>query len=39
MIRERVIADVRKAEAKGKHCGRLRVEMDLRTAICVREPG
>ena len=32
LIRERVIAGVRRAQAAGKHCGRPRREMDLRAA-------
>jgi DNA invertase Pin-like site-specific DNA recombinase len=35
MIRERVIAGVRRAQAAGKHCGRPRVEMDLRPALAL----
>jgi DNA invertase Pin-like site-specific DNA recombinase len=32
LIRERVIAGVRRAQAMGKHCGRPRREIDLRAA-------
>ena len=39
MIRERVIAGVRRAQAAGKHCGRPRVEMDLRPARALLEKG
>ena len=39
MIRERVIAGVRRAQAAGKHCGRPRVQMDLRPALALLEKG
>ena len=39
MIRERVIAGVRRAQAAGKHCGRARVEMDLRPALALLQQG
>lgn len=39
IIRERVIAGVRRAQAKGKHCGRPRVEFDLRPALAMLEVG
>ncbi len=39
LIRERVIAGVRRAQAAGKHCGRPRVEMDLRPAVSMLEAG
>ena len=39
MIRERVVAGVRRAQAKGTHCGRPVVEMDLRPAISMLEAG
>lgn len=39
MVRERVIAGVRRAQAAGKHCGRARVEMDLRPALALLEQG
>ena len=32
ILRERVIAGVRRAQAAGKHCGRPRRELDLRAA-------
>ena len=35
LIRERVIAGVRRAQAAGKHCGRPKVEMDLRPALAL----
>ena len=39
MIRERVIAGVRRAQAAGKHCGRPRVELDLRPALAMFAQG
>jgi len=39
LIRERVIAGVRRAQAKGKHCGRPRVELDLRPALALMREG
>lgn len=39
MVRERVIAGVRRAQAAGKHCGRPRVEFDLRPAVALLEQG
>lgn len=39
LIRERVIAGVRRAQAAGKHCGRPRVEFDLRPAIAMLDQG
>ena len=39
MIRERVIAGVRRAQAAGKHVGRKRVELDLRPAVAMLEKG
>ena len=39
LIRERVVAGVRRAQAKGTHCGRPRVEMDLRPAISMLKGG
>ncbi len=39
LIRERVVAGVRRAQAMGKHCGRPRVEMDLRPAVALLEQG
>jgi len=35
ITRERIIAGVRRAQAAGKHCGRPRVEMDLRPALAL----
>jgi len=39
IIRERVVAGVRRAQAAGKHCGRPRVEMDLRPALALLREG
>lgn len=39
LIRERVVAGVRRAQAKGKHCGRPRVELDLRPAVAMLDQG
>jgi len=39
MIRERVVAGVRRAQAKGTHCGRPVVEFDLRPAVSMLEAG
>ncbi len=39
MIRERVVAGVRRAQSKGKHCGRPRVELDLRPATSMLDAG
>ena len=39
LIRERVIAGVRRAQAAGKHCGRPKVELDLRPALAMIEQG
>ena len=39
VIKERVIAGVRRAQAKGTHCGRPRVEMDLRPALALLDRG
>jgi len=38
-IRERVIAGVRRAQATGKHCGRPKVELDLRPALAMLDQG
>ena len=38
-IRERVVAGVRRAQAAGKHCGRPKVEMDLRPALALLKDG
>ena len=39
MIRERVVAGVRRAQAAGKHCGRPKVELDLRPAVALLREG
>ncbi len=39
LIRERVIAGVRRAQAKGVHCGRPEVHIDLRPATSMLEAG
>ena len=39
VIRERVIAGVRRAQAAGKHCGRPRVGLDLRPALAMLDQG
>lgn len=39
MIQERVVAGVRRAQAQGTHCGRPRVEIDLRPALALIEQG
>ena len=39
LIRERVIAGVRRAQAAGKHCGRPRVEVDIRPAVALLKEG
>ncbi|MBN2196873.1 MAG: recombinase family protein, partial [Polyangiaceae bacterium] len=39
LVRERVIAGVRRAQAAGKHCGRPKVELDLRPAVAMLEQG
>ena len=39
MIKERVIAGVRRAQANGTHCGRPRVEFDLRPTLALMEKG
>lgn len=38
-IVERVVAGVRRAQANGKHCGRPRVELDLRPALAMLDKG
>ena len=38
-VRERVIAGVRRAQAAGKHCGRPKVELDLRPALAMLGQG
>ena len=39
LVRERVIAGVRRAQAAGKHCGRPKVELDLRPALALLREG
>jgi DNA invertase Pin-like site-specific DNA recombinase len=39
MIKERVVAGVRRAQAAGKHCGRPRVEIDLRPSLAMLDQG
>lgn len=39
LIRERVVAGVRRAQSKGIHCGRPTVEMDIRPALALMEKG
>jgi DNA invertase Pin-like site-specific DNA recombinase len=39
LIRERVIAGVRRAQAQGKHCGRRPVKIDLRPAVAMLDKG
>ena len=39
LVRERVIAGVRRAQAAGKHCGRPKVELDLRPALAMLGQG
>ena len=39
MIRERVVAGVRRAQAAGKHCGRPVVDIDLRPALALLDKG
>lgn len=39
IIRERVIAGVRRAQAAGKHCGRPRIEVDVRPAVALLKEG
>lgn len=39
LIRERVVAGVRRAQAAGKHCGRPVVELDLRPALALLAEG
>ncbi len=39
LIQERVIAGVRRAQANGIHCGRPKVEIDLRPAVAMLEKG
>ena len=39
LIRERVVAGVRRAQAAGKHCGRPRVDLDPRPALALLREG
>ena len=39
LLRERVVAGVRRAQASGKHCGRPRRELDLRPALALLNEG
>ncbi len=39
LIRERVVAGVRRAQAAGKHCGRPKVEVDIRPAVALLKEG
>ena len=39
LVRERVIAGVRRAQAAGKHCGRPKVALDLRPALAMLGQG
>jgi len=39
LIQEGVIAGVRRAQANGIHCGRPKVEIDLRPAVAMLEKG
>ena len=39
LIQERVVAGVRRAQAAGKHCGRPKVELDLRPALALLREG
>lgn len=39
VLRERVIAGVRRAQAAGKHCGRPRKEIDVRPAVALLKEG
>jgi DNA invertase Pin-like site-specific DNA recombinase len=39
LIRERVVAGVRRAQAAGEHCGRPKVGMGLRPAIALLREG
>lgn len=39
LIRERVVAGVRRAQANGRHCGRPRVDLDLRPALALLGEG
>lgn len=39
LTRERVLAGVRRAQASGKHCGRPRMDLDLRPAVALLREG
>ncbi|MFH1466558.1 MAG: recombinase family protein [Pseudomonadota bacterium] len=39
IIRERVLAGVRRAQAAGKHCGRPRLDLELRPAVAMLKEG
>ena len=39
IIKERVIAGVRRAQAQGKHCGRPKVDLELRPAVAMLKEG
>jgi len=39
VLRERVIAGIRRAQAAGRHCGRPRLELDLRPAVALLREG
>lgn len=39
LIRERVLAGVRRAQSNGTHCGRPRVDLDLRPALALLDKG
>jgi DNA invertase Pin-like site-specific DNA recombinase len=39
LLRERVVAGVRRAQASGKHCGRPRKDIDLRPALALLNEG
>jgi DNA invertase Pin-like site-specific DNA recombinase len=39
LIRERVIAGIRRAQAQGRHVGRKKVEIDLRPAVAMLDKG
>jgi DNA invertase Pin-like site-specific DNA recombinase len=39
LVRERVVAGVRRAQAAGKHCGRPKTELDLRPALAMLDKG
>lgn len=39
IIRERVVAGIRRAQAQGKHCGRPKIDLDLRPAAAMLREG